>query len=50
LTSRNGSGESLFAGGGPAEAMAGLHRFQTLIASDNRLYACADDRIYAFAF
>jgi hypothetical protein len=30
--------------------MAGLHHFQTLIATDLRLYVGADDRIYAFAF
>jgi hypothetical protein len=44
------TGEPLFAGGGPNEAMAGLHRFQSLIATDERLYVGADDRIYAFAF
>jgi len=44
------TGESLFAGEGPNEAMAGLHHFQTLIATDERLYVGADDRIYAFAF
>jgi hypothetical protein len=44
------TGEPLFAGGGPNEAMAGLHHFQSLIATDERLYVGADDRIYAFAF
>ena len=44
------TGEPLFVGGGPNEAMAGLHHFQTLIATDERLYVGADDRIYAFAF
>jgi outer membrane protein assembly factor BamB len=44
------TGEPLFAGEGPNEAMAGLHHFQTLIATDERLYVGADDRIYAFAF
>jgi hypothetical protein len=44
------TGEPLFAGGGPKEAMAGLHHFQTLIATDERLYVGADDRIYSFAF
>jgi putative pyrroloquinoline-quinone binding quinoprotein len=44
------TGEALFAGGSPNEAMAGLHHFQTLIATDERLYVGADDRIYAFAF
>jgi outer membrane protein assembly factor BamB len=44
------TGEPVFAGGGPNEAMAGLHHFQSLIATDQRLYVGADDRIYAFAF
>jgi len=44
------TGEALFTGGGPNEAMAGLHHFQTLIATSERLYVGADDRIYAFAF
>jgi len=44
------TGEPLFAGGGPNEAMAGLHRFQSLIATDERLYVGADNKIYAFAF
>jgi hypothetical protein len=42
------TGETVFAGGGPNEAMAGLHHFQTLIAAGERLYVGADDRIYAF--
>jgi hypothetical protein len=44
------SGEPLFAGGGPNEAMAGLHQFQSLIATADRLYVGADDKIYAFKF
>jgi hypothetical protein len=44
------TGEALFTGGGPNEALAGLHHFQTLIATGERLYVGADDRIYAFAF
>ncbi len=44
------TGEPLLAGGGSNQAMAGLHHFQTLIATDQRLYVGADDRIYAFAF
>jgi hypothetical protein len=47
---RGDTGEPVFAGGGPNEAMAGLHHFQSLIATDRRLYVGADDRIYAFAF
>jgi hypothetical protein len=34
----------------PPERMHGLHHFQTLIASDDRLYVAADGAIYAFAF
>ena len=44
------TGEPLFAGGGPAEAMAGVRRFQTLIAAEDRLYVAADGRVYAFGF
>jgi PQQ enzyme-like repeat protein len=32
------------------EAMAGLRRFQTLIATRDRIYVAADGRIYAFQF
>jgi hypothetical protein len=32
------------------EAMAGLHRFQTLIATRDRLDVAADGRVYAFRF
>jgi hypothetical protein len=32
------------------ETMAGLHRFQTLIATKDRLYIAADGRVYAFQF
>ena len=44
------TGALLFDGGGVAEAMAGIRRFQTLIATEDRLYVAADDRVYAFAF
>jgi len=40
------SGEPIYA----SAAMVGLRHFQTLIATDERLYVGADDRIYAFAF
>jgi hypothetical protein len=40
------SGEELFA----SEALAGLRRFQTAIATHDRLYVGADGRVYAFAF
>jgi PQQ enzyme repeat len=42
------TGETLYTGDGVA--MAGLHHFQTLIATDDRLYVSADGRIFAFAF
>ena len=42
------TGAVLFNGG--AEAMSGTRRFQTLIATNDRLYVAADGRIYAFAF
>jgi outer membrane protein assembly factor BamB len=46
---RGDSGEPLFnAAAGPA--MSGLHHFQTLIATKDRLYVGADQRVYAFAF
>ena len=32
------------------EAMTGLRHFQTLLATPNRLYVGADDRLYAFSF
>ncbi len=44
------TGEPLFPGGGPAEAMAGVRRFQTVIAAEDRLYVAADGRVYAFGF
>jgi hypothetical protein len=47
---RGDTGEVLFNGGGSAEMMAGLRHFQTLIATDKRLYVAADGRVYAFAF
>jgi hypothetical protein len=34
----------------PGPTMAGLHHFQTLIATRDRLYVGADGRVYAFAF
>jgi len=44
------TGEPLFTGGGPAEAMMGVRRFETLIAAEDRLYIAADGRVYAFGF
>ena len=34
----------------PPDQMRGLHHFQTLIATYDRLYVAADGRVYAFAF
>jgi hypothetical protein len=42
------TGEPILDRSGPA--MVGLHHFQTLIATKDRLYVGADARVYAFAF
>jgi hypothetical protein len=42
------TGEVLFSG--PQPGLAGLHRLQTLIATQDRLYVGADGTIYAFTF
>jgi len=47
---RADTGEVVFAGGGPAEAMSKVRRFQTPIAVGRRLYVAADQRVYAFEF
>jgi hypothetical protein len=47
---RGDTGEVLFDGGGPDDAMAGLHRFQDLLPAGGRLYVGADDRLYAFSY
>jgi hypothetical protein len=47
---RGDTGEPLFGGGGPQDAMTGLRHFQGLLAADNRLYVGADGRLYAFVF
>ena len=44
---RGDTGEELAS---PPEEMRGLHHFQTLIATDDRLYVAADGTVYAFAF
>ena len=46
---RGDTGDPLF-NGGSADVMHGLHHFQSLIASEDRLYVCADGRVYAFVF
>jgi hypothetical protein len=45
---RGDTGEPLFTG--PTRPMSDLHRFQTLIATKDRLYVAADGNVYAFAF
>jgi hypothetical protein len=47
---RGDTGEPLFTGGAPGNAMTGLRHFQTLLAAGDRLYVGADGHIYAFAF
>ena len=47
---RGDTGEPIFIGGGSNEVMTGLRHFQTLIATENRLFVVADGRLYAFAF
>ena len=47
---RGDTGEPMFGGGGPGDAMTGLRHFQTLLAAGDRLYVGADGRLYAFAF
>ena len=43
---RGDTGEPIFT----SQPLSGLHHFQTLIATQDRLYVGADRRIYAFAF
>jgi hypothetical protein len=45
---RGDTGQPLFTG--PPQAMVGLRHFQTLIATEDRLYVAADGTIYAFVF
>jgi len=47
---RGDTGVVVFSGGGPAEAMSQVRRFQTVIAADDHLYVAADREIYAFRF
>ena len=47
---RGDTGEPLFDGGGPGDAMTGLHHFQDLLPAGGRLYVGADDRLYAFSY
>jgi outer membrane protein assembly factor BamB len=45
---RGDTGDPLF--NGSADIMHGLHHFQSLIASEDRLYVSADGQVYAFVF
>jgi hypothetical protein len=47
---RGDTGEPIFAGGGPSDAMAGLRHFVTILAAQGRLYVAADGQIYAFTY
>ncbi|TMG86575.1 MAG: hypothetical protein E6H67_04620 [Betaproteobacteria bacterium] len=47
---RGDNGAVVFSGGGPAEAMNQVRRFQTPIAAGDRLYVAADQHVYAFGF
>jgi hypothetical protein len=42
------TGQVVFAGGGPSEAMGNVRRFQTPIVAKGRIFVAADNRIYAF--
>lgn len=43
---RGDTGEQIYA----SETLRGLRRFQTPIATKDRLYVAADERVYAFKF
>ena len=47
---RGDTGKTLFDGGGPGDAMTGLHHFQDLLPAGGRLYVGADHRLYAFSY
>jgi hypothetical protein len=47
---RGDTGAVVFAGGGSAEAMSEVRRFQAPIVVGRRVYVAADQRLYAFAF
>lgn len=47
---RGDNGDQIFRGGGPGDAMTGLHHFQDLLPAGGRLYVGADGRLYAFSF
>jgi hypothetical protein len=45
---RGDTGQPVFTGGGPGDAMEGLRHFVTVLAADGRLFIAGDSRIYAF--
>jgi hypothetical protein len=45
---RGDTGDPVFTGGGPRDAMDGLRHFVTILATDRHLFIAGDDRIYAF--
>ena len=47
---RADTGAVVFSGGGPAEAMSEVRRFQTPIVVGRHLYVAADQHVYAFVF
>jgi outer membrane protein assembly factor BamB len=47
---RGDTGQQLFAGGGPADVLTGLHHFQGLVPAGGRFYVGADDHLYAFSY
>jgi hypothetical protein len=42
------TGATVFAGSGTS--ISGLHHFQTILATNNRFYVAADNKVYAFGF
>jgi hypothetical protein len=42
------TGQLIFAGGGPAEQMGSVHRYQTPIVANGRIFVAGDTALYAF--
>jgi len=42
------TGEVVFAGGGDAELMANVRRYETAIAARGRIFVAGDNQLYAF--
>lgn len=47
---RGDTGEPVYRGGGPGDAMTGLRHFEDLLPAGDRLYVGADGRVYAFSY